>query len=144
MKKYISGFVAIVIAVVALSFTTESKVEANKAVGAVSGKFADPCQDSQKRWFSIPVPCNQQTLSLAYLTDYTRYTLFNGTGTTQPNKISDCPGAVCVCAIFACTFVDDLGIVRPVLDAGTTVYTQLQSYVSSGGVNTGTIVIEKQ
>ena len=140
MKKYIAGFAAVVVAVIALSFTTDVKKEQSRVMSdSEKAAFVDPCTDAQKRWFVIEVPCGQQT-SVEVLRNAENYVRF-GDGLTAPDKLEDCPGNTCLCAIFACP-TDNTASAKPIITSATTIYSQLQTYFTNGLPVTG-LIIEK-
>lgn len=141
MKKYLAGFAAVVISVIALSFTTAPKMTMNKITGKVA---FDVCNESDKRFFQITLSCTQQqtagALDVAKLRNAANYTLF-GTGTVPPTT-QNCPGSICVCVIKACP--DAVDPTKPDISTATDIYSQLGTYVSLGGNPTGLQIVEKQ
>lgn len=141
MKGYISGFAAVLLAVVALSFTTTPKTTFNKITGKT---VFDVCPDIQKKYFVISLPCDQQDLpngqlDVSILRTASNYTLF-GTGNTPPSG-APCIGDVCACVIWACPSVGNPN--QPDLRTITDIYTQLGNYASSGTPVTN-VIFEKE
>lgn len=141
MKRYIAGFAAVLLSVIALSFTTAPKMTMSK----ITGKPAfDVCQEQDKLYFVITLPCSQQTtgglLDAAKLRNPDNYQLFGTNGTVAPTS-DDCFGTTCVCVIKACP--TGVGAARkPIISTATDIYSQLGSYASSGNP-TGFQIVEK-
>jgi hypothetical protein len=130
MKKYLSGLVAIVLAVVSFAFT----VIPSKSGPA--GTNADPCSAASKKWFLISLECNEQVM-VSDVRNPSNYTL------SSTNEVTLlCGGSECVCAILACPVW--VGVqYRPNIGQTTTIYTELYNYFNFGS-NYGSILEKDQ
>lgn len=132
MRKYLSGLVALGLAIGAFAFTNAPTGKEQQ----ISGKYADPCTENNKKWFLISLDCNSQ-VSVADLRNPSNYTL---SSTQEVTAL--CAGSECVCAIWACP-VYTAGQYRPNIGSSTTIYTELYNYFNFG-MTYSTILIKDQ
>ena len=119
MKKYLSGLVALGIAICAFAFTKESKKVIN---GKEIATAADPCGDTGKKWFIINLECLDQN-EFSDLTNAGNYRVSN-----QTEVNAACMGNECVCAIWACSTLGG----QPMITSGSSIYTALWNFYQYG------------
>lgn len=119
MKRYLSGLVALGIAICAFAFTKESKKVIN---GKEVATAADPCGDANKRWFIINLECLDQN-EFTDLTNAGNYRV-----STQTEVNAACMGIECVCAVWACSTLNG----QPMITSGSSIYTALSNYYNFG------------
>lgn len=118
MKKYLTGVIALGLAICAFAFTNVTK--------STTSKHADPCGEASKRWFKIFLDCNSQ-VSVSDVRNQLNY------GASTPTEVNTlCQGTDCVCAIWACPMTI-AGQSRPNIGSGTTIYQELYDYFNFGG-----------
>jgi hypothetical protein len=129
MKKYLSGLLALVLAVSAFAFTTKSS-------SLSTSPNADPCSPASKKWFLITLDCNSQ-VQVGDVRNPLNYTVSN---TAQVTEL--CQGSECVCAILACPTIIG-GQTKPNITSTTSIYSNLYDYFY-GGIISSAIAIKNQ
>lgn len=131
MKQYLTGILALGLAISAFAFT-----ERKGSPYQIAETKGEPCGAASKQWFLISLDCNSQ-VQVSDVRNPLNYQLSSTQGVTVA-----CAASTCVCAILACPQTLG-GQTKPIINSSAIIYTNLYNYFNFG-MTYGDIAIKDQ